>query len=111
MDELVQQHLGTVLILSSALLATACVVAQGLLARWWRTSAGRHTFAFMGVFALCLDLWALRIVVPDGSWFLAARLAAFTFVPVVLAWRLDIIIRTWQRERRKRSENKEGVSP
>lgn len=103
MDELVQ-HLGTVLILTSASLATACVVAQGMLARWWKTPAGRHTFVFQGVFALCLDLWALRIVVPDGSWFLVARLAAFCGVPVVLGWRLDIIIRTWQRERRKRKE-------
>jgi hypothetical protein len=110
MDELVQ-HLGTVLILTSALLATACVVVHTVLARWWRTNAGRHTWAFEAVIALCLDLWALRLIVPEGDWFLGARLVAFMGVPVVLGWRLDIIIRTWQRERRKRSENKEGVSP
>lgn len=103
MDELVK-HLGTVLILTSAALATACVVAQGLLARWWKTGAGRHTFVFQGVFALCLDLWAVRLVVPEGDWFLVARLVAFTGVPVVLGWRLEIIIRTWRRERRKRKD-------
>lgn len=101
MDELVK-HLGTVLILISAALATACVVAQSLLARWWKTQAGWHTFVFQGVVALCLDLWSLRIVIPEGSWFLAARLAAFMGVPVVLGWRLEIIIRTWRRERRRR---------
>ncbi|WP_036322040.1 putative phage holin [Microbispora sp. ATCC PTA-5024] len=102
---------GTVLILVSAVLATGCVAAQGLLARWWKTDAGRHTFVFQAVFALCLDLWALRVVVPDGAWFLIARLVAFMGVPVVLAWRLEVIIRTWQRGRRARAESKEDASP
>jgi hypothetical protein len=108
MDELLQ-HSGTVEILLSAALATACVAAQSLLARWWVTPAGRHTWVFQAVFALCLDLWALRIVVPEGDWFLVARLAAFSGVPVVLAWRLRVIVRTWRASRRKRVEDGEGV--
>jgi hypothetical protein len=90
---------GTALILASAVLATGCVVVHMLLARWWVTDAGRHTFAFQAVLATCLDLWALRLVVPDGAWFLVARLAAFACVPVVLGWRLEIIVRTWRRKR------------
>ncbi len=101
---------GTVLILASAALATACVIAQGVLARWWVTAAGRHTFVFQGVFALCLDLWALRLIVPEGDWFVFARLVAFSGVPVVLAWRLLVIVRTWRGSRRKRAEGGEGTA-
>lgn len=100
---------GTVLIVASALLASACVAAHTVLARWWRTNAGRHAFAFEAVIALCLDLWALRLIAPEGAWFLVARLGAFCGVPVVLAWRLDIIIRTWRAARQERTENKEGA--
>lgn len=95
---------GTLFILLSAVLATACVAAHALLARWWQTTAGRHTFAFEFVLAACLNLWALRLIIPDGDWFNIARLAAFSGVPVVLAWRLEIIIRTWRTGRRKRKE-------
>ncbi len=107
MNELVRLA-GTVLIFVSAVLATGCVVAQGLLARWWKTPAGRHTFAFQATLALCLDLWAMRLVVPEGDWFLVARLVAFACVPVVLGWRLEIIIRTWQRGRQSRTEADSG---
>lgn len=100
---------GTALILASAGLATACVIAQGMLARWWKTPAGRHTFAFQAVFALCLDLWALRLIVPEGDWFVSARFVAFSGVPVVLAWRLSVIVRTWRAGRRKRAQVGGGV--
>ncbi|MFI7448060.1 hypothetical protein ACIBQX_11230 [Nonomuraea sp. NPDC049714] len=92
---------GTVLVLVSALLAVACVAAQALLARWWETPSGRHVMAFQLVLAVCLSLWALRLAVPDGRWFVALRLIAFSGVPVVLAWRLTIIIRTWRAKRRE----------
>jgi hypothetical protein len=95
---------GTVLVLVSALLAIACVVAQALLARWWETPGGRHVMAFQGVLAACLSLWALRLAVPDGEWFVALRLVSFALVPVVLAWRLTIIIRTWRARRREHAK-------
>lgn len=91
---------GSVLVLLSALLAVACVAAQMLLARWWETAAGRHVMAFQGVLAVCLALWSLRLVVPDGSWFAVLRLVAFSGVPVVLAWRLLIIVKTWRGKHR-----------
>lgn len=98
------QQIGTALIVVSALLAFACVTMHSLLARWWRTPAGRHAFSFEAVLALCLCLWASRLVVPEGDWFLLLRLAAFALVPVILAWRLVIIIQTWRRTRRNRAK-------
>jgi hypothetical protein len=95
------RQIGTVLILISALLAVACVVAHHALARWWNTGAGRHAFTFEAVLALSLSLWTLRLAIPDGDWFQIVRLVAFAFVPVVLAWRLTIIIQTWRRQRSK----------
>lgn len=92
---------GTVLVLVSALLALACVAAQALLARWWETPGGRHVMAFQLVLAACLSLWALRLVVPDGEWFVALRLVSFACVPGVLLWRLLIIVRTWRAKRRE----------
>lgn len=90
---------GSVLVVASAVLALACVAAQAILARWWKTSFGRHVFAFQAVLAVCLTLWTLRLVMPDAEWFVALRLSAFACVPVVLAWRLIIIVRTWHRQR------------
>lgn len=98
------QTIGSVFIVTSALLAVGCVVAHQLLARWWETPYGRHVFAFEFVVATCLGLWALRLVIPEGEWFQVARLVAFACVPVVLAWRLIIILRVWREERRKRME-------
>ncbi|RCG32003.1 hypothetical protein DQ384_05525 [Sphaerisporangium album] len=99
---------GTVLVVLSAVLADACVAAQMLLARWWRTSQGIHVFVFQAALGLCLSLWALRLIVPDGDWFLFARTASFAAIPVVLAWRLSIIIRTWRQARRQRKDAQYG---
>ncbi|MFC4897912.1 hypothetical protein ACFQVD_26395 [Streptosporangium amethystogenes subsp. fukuiense] len=98
--------IGTGLVLVSAALAVACVAAQMLLARWWETPAGRHVMAFQGVLAVCLSLWALRLAIPDGEWFVVLRLVAFSGVPVVLAWRLAIILRTWRTKHRERKEQR-----
>ena len=100
--------IGTVLVLVSALLAWACVAAQLLLARWWQTPAGRHVMAFQGVLAVCLSLWALRLAIPDGEWFVALRLVAFAGVPMVLGWRLAIIVKTWRAKHREHKEAGRG---
>ncbi|MEV4173970.1 hypothetical protein [Nonomuraea sp. NPDC049709] len=100
------QAVGSVLITISALLALAVVVAHQMLARWWRTPAGRHAWTFEAVLALSLTLWAVRLAVPEGDWFLAARLVAFAGVPVVLGWRLVVIVQTWRRSRRRRKEQR-----
>jgi len=96
---------GSALVVVSALLAIACVVSQALLARWWETSGGRHVFAFQAVLAACLSLWAVRLLFPAGDWFQVPRLVAFALVPLVLAWRLRIIVQTWRKARRQRKED------
>lgn len=96
--------IGNAFLVVAALLALACVLAQALLARWWETPAGRHVMAFQSVLATVLTLWVLRVWMPDASWLIVAKLVAFAGVPVVLGWRLAIIVRVWQDRRRQHAE-------
>jgi hypothetical protein len=98
------REIGTVEIVLAAVLANACLVTHWLLAPWWRSAAGRHAFSFIAALAVPLDLWALRLIVPDGDWFQFVRLVAFAAVPVVLAQRLHFIITTWRAGRRRRAK-------
>jgi hypothetical protein len=93
--------IGSTLLIASALLSLACVAAQALLARWWETPAGRHVMAFQGVLAAVLTLWALRVWIPDSGLIITLRSLAFACLPVVLGWRLALIIRTWRAKRRE----------
>nr|WP_062336213.1 hypothetical protein [Herbidospora sakaeratensis] len=106
MVELVQS-IGSVEVVISALLATAVVIVHHVLARWWETAAGRHVFTFEAVLAACLDLWAIRLLFPDGDWFLIPRLVAFTGVPIVLAWRIQVLLSHRNAGRRKRTQSNE----
>lgn len=92
---------GNFLLVFTALLALACVASQAMLARWWETPAGRHVMAFQSVLAAVLTLWASRVWFPDAGWLVVARFVAFAGVPVVLGWRLAIILKTWRRRRRE----------
>ncbi|MFF0867614.1 hypothetical protein ACFYUV_38035 [Nonomuraea sp. NPDC003560] len=96
--------IANVVLVVTAVLALACVAAHALLARWWRTGAGRHVFAFQAVVAALTTVVALRTWFPDSDVIRTARSIAFLGLPVVLGWRLAIIIRTWRRERRARKE-------
>lgn len=96
--------IGSTLLIVSTLLAVACVAAQALLARWWESGAGRHVMAFQGVLATLLTLWTLRVWIPDSALVLGLRFAAFAGLPVVLGWRLAIIIRTWRSKRREHAK-------
>ncbi|TDD54601.1 hypothetical protein E1286_05270 [Nonomuraea terrae] len=96
--------IGSGLLVVSALLALACVASQALLARWWETAGGRHVMGFQAVLAAVLTLWALRVWIPDSGVILALRSIAFAGVPAVLAWRLAIILRTWQAKRREHAQ-------
>src|SRR5690606_41244825 len=84
---------GNVLLILTAALAVACVVAQALLARWWETSGGRHVMAFQGVLAVVLTLWALRVWLPDMTWRVVARGLAVGGLPVVVTWRVLFVLR------------------
>lgn len=96
--------IGSVLLVVTALLALACVVSQALLARWWETAGGRHVMAFQGVLAAVLSLWALRVWLPDNGPIIAARSIAFVGLPIVIGWRLLIILKTWREKRREHTK-------
>lgn len=96
--------IGSAFLIVSTLLAVACVAAQALLARWWESAAGRHVMAFQGVLAVLLSLWTLRVWIPDNGFVLGLRFTAFAGLPVVLGWRLAIIVRTWRRKRREHAK-------
>ncbi len=95
----VLRNAGTILIVVTAALSWITVVLHHLLARWWETEFGRHTFAFELVVAVVSGLWALRLLIPEGDWFQAVRLAAFAAVPLVVAWRIRILIIAWRTVR------------
>ncbi|WP_344897562.1 putative phage holin [Nonomuraea antimicrobica] len=95
---------GSVLIAVSAVLAVAVVVLHHLVADWHKTESGRHVFAFEAALAASLTLWAIRLAVPTWDWVLIARLIAFATLPVVLAWRIRIIVLIRRRSRRRRKE-------
>lgn len=95
---------GKALVVVSAVLAIAGLVVYQVLSRWWESSYGRHVFSFQAVIAVCLSLWAARLFFPEGDWFQVPRLVAFSGVPVVLAWRIVIIIRAWREERALREK-------
>lgn len=101
------QLAGSVLIVITAILATACPVVYGVFHRWWRSATGRHIFSFMAALAVPLDLAVIRLVLGDSVVFQLIRLAAFTLLPWVLAWRLLILVKAVIAERK---QGKEGDS-
>jgi hypothetical protein len=97
------RHVGNVLLLLSALLATGFVVLYLFVARWWASEAGRHLMAFNTVIAVVLWLSVIRVFVPGSAnvaWFAWLRTGVFAFVPVVLGWRLWMLVRVQVLDRR-----------
>jgi hypothetical protein len=98
------RHVGNVLLLLSALLATGFVVLYLFVARWWASEAGRHLMAFNTVIAAVLWLSVIRVFVPGSAelaWFAWLRVGVFAFVPVVLGWRLWMLVRVQILDRRR----------
>lgn len=89
------QQIGAVEIVISAALITLGLVVFTALAKWWRSEGGWHVFCFMLSIGAVLDLSAARVVAGAGldvPWFVWLRVAVFTTMPVVIAWRVWIII-------------------
>lgn len=89
--------IGSTLVVLSATIALTFMVVYHLKAHWWRTNDGRHVFTFMGVITTVLLLTTAQILVGDAAWFEWLRVAAFAGVPVVLTWRLGILIQAQSR--------------
>lgn len=97
--------LGNLLVLLSAMEATAFVIVYALTAPWWRSEFGRNVQALMFAIALVLDLSVVRIFVPgsvDLAWFNILRLVVFALVPVVLGMRLWLLVKVQVLRRRDR---------
>lgn len=92
--------IGDCLIVLCAVLSTACVLAYQVTTggAWWDTEHGRHLMAFMAAITGVLLLSTVRIFAvdvlgqSDPSWFQVLRLAAFASLPLVLSWRLWLIL-------------------
>ncbi len=100
--------IGTVEIVIAMALAWVVVLVHHFLAKWWTTPEGRHVFTFELVLAVVLGLWGLRLIIPEGDWFLFLRVVAFALLPVVLVWRLRILIANHRRARKARLEAERG---
>ncbi len=84
--------IGNVLLMLTAALAGAIVLVYAT-TRWWETAAGRNVMAFMACVAAVTGLHVLRLWYVGGLVFLWLRVAVFALVPLVLAWRLWMLIR------------------
>lgn len=96
--------IANVLLFVSALFATTFVVVYWVTAPWWRSEMGINIFALMAVIAAVLDLSVIRVWVPippDTPWFALLRLVVFALVPIVLGWRLLLLLRVQIRHRRR----------
>lgn len=88
--------LGNILLFISALIATAFVLLYAVSARWWQSEEGRHLMSFNAVISAVLWLSVIRVWVPippDTPWFAVLRLVVFGLVPIVLGWRLYLLVK------------------
>ncbi|MCC5574463.1 hypothetical protein IMZ11_02255 [Microtetraspora sp. AC03309] len=101
------QVIGSVLVVVTAVLADACALLYGLGFRWWTHRTGWHLLSFMTAIGIVATLGTVRLLTGEPSWYEVARLVAFSLVPMVVGWRLVILIRALPGERRRRSEGRE----
>lgn len=91
--------IGNTLVILSTAIALAFMITYHFKAYWWRSSDGRHVFAFMGVITAVLLLSSGRIVLGNPSWYVWLRVAVFAGIPIVLAWHLVILLGAQSRRK------------
>jgi len=101
--------IGSVMLVVCALLSTTFVAGYYLTTDWKSTDVGRHLMAFSMSESAILLMYTARIIAGhDAVWFQIIRLLVFLSFPVVLAWRLVILLRyqlrPWVEERRKEQD-------
>lgn len=90
--------LGLVLLYVSTVLAMASTLAFMVLHPGWRhTTEGRHLAFYMGTVALILLVWTMGAVLDTPDWWQTVRLVTFALLPLALAQRLWLIVRTYLR--------------
>jgi hypothetical protein len=60
---------------------------------WWVHGSGRNVMALMASLSLFTGLAVVRIFFGDTSWFLWLRLMVLCTIPIILGWRLWMLIR------------------
>jgi hypothetical protein len=90
---------GNDLVVLSAVFAGASPILYAILPNsrktWWRDIMGKHLMSYMAVIGLVLVESAIAVlfhVTRRDDWFAELRLITFCLVPVVLAWRMIIIV-------------------
>jgi hypothetical protein len=98
---------GNALLCVSTGLILACIVAYSFTTRggWRDSEVGRHLMAFMASEGSILVLGVVRLITeslgwPDPDWFRGLRVLVFVTLPVVIAWRLRIILKAARGELR-----------
>jgi hypothetical protein len=74
------------------MLSLAFVIIYGL-SRWWEHESGRNLMAFEVVIMLVTGSSLARFFFDEHTWFMWLRTGIFLFVPIILAWRLWMLIR------------------
>lgn len=97
MSETAVHVIGNVLIIITALGATLSVMVYARVP-WSHLPMGRHLMCYMVVIAAVLDLSVLRIMFGDSPEFQLVRLVVFVGMPVVVWWRLVLLVLA-QRDR------------
>lgn len=94
--------LGTIGVYLSASLATLSLIALVTLARFWRSRGGWFVFWDLLVVTWLLDMIAVVDLFGDANWFVWLRVGTFALgFPLVLGWRLWIILDLQLRQRIK----------
>lgn len=86
---------GNVLLYTSTVIAAVSVIVYHGLSggRWAHSQEGRHVMAYMASIALILTTWMIGVVFEVPHWFDTVRLCVFATLPIVLTWRLVLIVR------------------
>jgi hypothetical protein len=100
---------GNVLVCWSALAGTLSVLVYARVP-WTHTQWGRHLMAYMVAIALVLDLAVARVLFGDSTWFLVLRLVVFVAIPVVMTWRLVLLVKAqYVEDKRSPSRSQRGA--
>ncbi len=90
--------IGNGLVIATFVLALAYAVTYHLTARWWTSEFGRSLMSLKIAIAAVTGLAVPRIIWGlDHVLFNVLRLVVFTAVPLALAWRLAVLIKTQRR--------------
>lgn len=86
--------IGSIEIFLTAILANVFCVIYQMKAPWWKSEVGRNIMTLAMVIAVVIDVWIVALIFGgDNTGFRLLRLAAFAFMPYVLARRIWILLK------------------